>query len=292
MAHTTGTEVLFAHTRWLVGSDIGVNAAGFSQKLGENGGVLGIGLVAFDFGEIQRTTVDNPDGSLGTYSPTFANLGVSYSKEMVEDRIFVGVTAKLITESVPDASAIGAAFDAGVQYRDRTGNFKIGVALRNIGPTMQYSGDGMATRARLGGSSAGFDNSVSINADDFELPSTLTISTSYDFEFGAKGDSIPAQMRVTPVGTFISNAFGQDQIGAGLEFAYKDIVVLRAAHFFEPDIFDDVLISNVQSGLAAGASFLFPLGKDSNTKIGVDYSYRHTRLFNGIHTVGVRFNLN
>ncbi|MFW5658482.1 MAG: PorV/PorQ family protein, partial [Bacteroidota bacterium] len=283
VAHNEGTEILFAHTRWLVGSDIAVNAAGFSQKLGENGGTIGIGIVAFDFGEIQRTTIDNPDGGLGTFSPTFANLGVTYGKEMVEDRIFVGVNFKIITESVPDATALGAAFDAGVQYRDRTGKFKIGVALRNIGPTMRYSGDGLATRARLGGSSVGFDNAVSINADDFELPSTLTISTAYDIELGAQGDTIPAQYRLTPVATFVSNAFGRDQIGGGLEFGYKDFVSLRVAHFFETDIFDDELIPNVQTGLAAGASFLFPLGRDSDTQIGVDYSYRHTYLFNGIH---------
>ncbi|MCS7074271.1 MAG: PorV/PorQ family protein, partial [Bacteroidia bacterium] len=139
LAHTKRTEVVFAHTRWLVGSDININTFGLSQGF-KRGGVLGVAVMAMDLGEFERTTVDQPDGTLGTFKPTFMNIGLSYARTFVEDRIYVGVTAKLIHESIPDVAANGMAFDAGVQYKDKQGKFKMGVCLRNIGPEMRYNG--------------------------------------------------------------------------------------------------------------------------------------------------------
>ena len=62
--------------------------------------------MSLDFGEIERTTVQNPNGGLGTFSPQFMNLGVSYAKKFT-DRISGGVTLRLISESAADIAANG-----------------------------------------------------------------------------------------------------------------------------------------------------------------------------------------
>lgn len=294
LAVQRGTNAMFTHTRWLSGSDIGINTVGLSQSLGQKGGVVGIHVQAFDFGDIERTTINNPDGDLGTFSPSFLNIAVAYGQELVKDQIYVGLAVKVVSESVPDASSTGVGFDAGVQYHDRTGKFKLGVALRNIGPTLRYTGDGLTVRAELAGSNAGFDNAVQIEAEKYEMPSELVLGLSYDFHIGGyykrKGqtDSIPSH-RITPTGGFRARAYGYDQIGLGVEYSFRDWVAVRVAQFFEQDIFSENESLNAHTGLSAGISLQAPLGKGSRTSFGVDYSYRHTYFFSGTHTIGARF---
>jgi hypothetical protein len=114
LAFTKKTELLFSHTNWLSGTDIGINSFGLSQKVGESG-VLGLGVMSMNFGDIPITTVDQPEGGLGTFSPSYINIGLSYAKEF-SNRIYGGITVRLVSEAIADVKASGIAFDAGVQY--------------------------------------------------------------------------------------------------------------------------------------------------------------------------------
>ena len=146
---STGTELLFSHTLWLVGSDISINTFGFSQSLGSDGSTLGLLINAFNMGDFIRTTEANPDGDLATFSPTYLNVGLTYARKFT-DRIHVGFTGRLINQSTPEVRATGFAFDAGIQYR--TGlkdRLKLGIGLRNVGPTMKFTGDGLARRVTV-----------------------------------------------------------------------------------------------------------------------------------------------
>jgi hypothetical protein len=310
LAHLRGTEVVFTHTNWLGGSDIRLNTFGFGQGFRGGRSAIGLSIMAFDFGDIERTTIDNPDGGIGTFSPTFLNINASYAREMLEDQIWVGFNAKIIHESVPDAAANGIAFDAGVQYRGkstaRLQALKLGVALRNVGPPMRYSGDGLTTRVALAGNNANFDNSVNVRSANFELPTTLWIGATYDFYFGrptAARDSnevvdstatkklVEKEFRITPVFGFQSQAYGRDQIVGGIEIAFKSLVALRVSQIFEDQIFNEDETQNAYTGLAGGISVNIPFQKGKRTAFGVDYSYRHTRWFSGTHVFGFRLTL-
>jgi hypothetical protein len=67
-AFTKKTELIFAHTNWLKGSDISIYSFGFSQSISE-GSVLGLAVMSMNFGDIPITTTDYPDGGLGTFHP-------------------------------------------------------------------------------------------------------------------------------------------------------------------------------------------------------------------------------
>ena len=74
------TELMFARTNYLSGSDIFINAFGIAQKIGKDKtSAIGISVTSFDFGNIQITTEDNPEGGLGTFSPQFTNIALSYA---------------------------------------------------------------------------------------------------------------------------------------------------------------------------------------------------------------------
>jgi hypothetical protein len=304
LAHTTKTEVIFAHTLLYANSGIRINTLGFSQRLGEAGGVIGLSLMSFNFGDIPITTIENPDGNLGTFSPTFLNIGVSYAREMVADRIFLGFTVKIIHESIPDASSNGVGVDGGVQYRSKNlanglpGKFRLGVALRNVGPEMRFNGDGMSLRLRDDPNSA-FDSKFMTTSASFELPTVLMLGASYRFYFGVSGDTASTKVDHTliPMFTFISNSFARDQYGFGLEYSFREMLMLRACYLHETNIMDADQFENVYRGIAAGVSVQLPFGKEKalsvrkRSSFAVDYSIRPTHIMGATHNIGLRINL-
>ena len=75
----------------------------------------------------------------------------------------------------------------------------------------------------------------------------------------------------------------------GLEGSLKNYLVLRASYTLEQGIWSDIELddcTNVNRGLAAGATVQAPLGE--KMKVAVDYSFQHTAHWNGTHTVGAR----
>ncbi|MEN2992854.1 MAG: PorV/PorQ family protein [Bacteroidia bacterium] len=302
IALTRRTEFVFSHTRWLVGSDISINAFAFAQGF-KNGGTLGLAVMAFDLGRFERTTIDNPDGTLGYFSPTMLNISASYAKVFADDRIFVGATVKLIHESIPDAAANGLALDAGVQYRDKQGKFKIGVALRNVGPQMRYRGEGLSTRTNLGGPGSPFTNAVHTPAAAFEIPSVLLIGIAYRVGLGGERELVGREasaggtggekdylFSLVPMLGFYAHSFQNNQLGAGLELRYKNYLMLRGAYLWEPDITNKEKAQNAFNGLNFGLTVELPFrtGEGRYSSFGIDYSYRPTYFFNGTHSIGAR----
>jgi hypothetical protein len=285
-ASTKGTEIIFSYTNWLKGSDVNIMNFGVSQKLGQNKGVLSLAVMSMSFGEIQITTVNSPDDNPGVYKPSYLNINLAYAKAF-SNSIYGGLNIKIISESIDDASAQGIALDAGIQYI--TGDkeqIKFGVALKNVGPPMRFSGDGLSFRGIIPGH--GNDNdlfTVSQRSADFEMPTTLRIGASYDFLMGDLN-------RITLAGNFSSNSFTKDQFTLGLEYALKYYFSLRAAYTYQDGIFKSSIPERgtVFTGLNAGFSVSVPFSKEKETGIAIDYSYRATQPYSGTHTIGLKLN--
>jgi hypothetical protein len=284
IAFTTKTELAFSHAIWLKGSTMGVNVLGLTQKVG-TGSVLGLSVMSFDFGDIPVTTVDQPEGGLGDFSPQYLNLGLSYGKAF-SNSIYGGMTVKIVSENISNASAQGLAIDAGIQYVTGTNadrnNVKFGITLKNVGTPMKFSGDGLATRV-VSTTSPSYEYTVEQRTSGFEIPSLVAIGASYDFR-------LAEEHRLTLAANFVSNSFTNDQYTAGLEYAFKTYFMLRGGFTYEKDIFDDILRSTAYTGPSAGVTLQLPLGK-SGKLFGIDYSYRATKPFDGTHTFGIRFTL-
>ncbi len=278
VAFTKKTELVFAHTRWLEGSGISINSFGFAQKIGEIG-VIGLSVMSMSFGEIERTTVDQPEGGIGTFSPSLMNIGIFFARAF-SNSIYGGVCVKIISESTSDVTGTGIAIDAGIQYvAGKKENIRFGISLKNVGPTMQFSGDGLSFRNIV----QGYQMTVEQRSADFELPTLLNIGASYDFLF--------AEQRITLAGNFRSNAFSQDQYSIGMEYAFiKSYFMLRGSYNFEKGLFDNNTRTTAFTGPTIGATVQAPLNKKGAT-FSIDYSYRFTDPFKGTHTIGARITL-
>jgi Type IX secretion system protein PorV len=286
LARIKTTQVALGHTRYLQGTDIGLNAVGVAQKIGKSG-AIGISIMAVDVGDILVTTENQPDPTKEgvTFSPSMFNMGLSYA-HMFENKVTVGVTFRFVSETTDLVSANSFAIDAGVQYvTGPQDNFKIGISLRNVGAPMTYKGEGLATAANNPNSTLPYDLTYALRAQRSELPSLVNIGISYDFIFNP-------QNRLTFASNFTANSFSQDQIGAGLEYAFNNMFMLRGGYRYEFGSNDNGGVEGpVETGVAAGFSFQAPLKKKSERTFAIDYGYRHTKLWDGIHSLGVRIDL-
>ena len=286
LAANKGTEVLFAQTDWLRGSDITISSFGVAQKVGESGS-MALSITSMRFGEIERTTVEQPDGGLGTFSPQFLIVGLSYAKEF-SNSIYGGLSVKMLSEAINDVKAQGLVVDAGIQYvtgvNGSEDNLKFGIALRNVGTPMKFDGEGLSFRN---------DNPITnINvlqqqrAERFEMPSLVCIGVSYRID-------LAADHSFSPVASFTSNSFIRDQFGVGAEYYFKQRFGLRFGYTFDKKDKNTIVDYRIsaQLGLSAGASVQVPLGKNGEKFFGLDYGYRATQTFDGCHTLGIRFNL-
>jgi hypothetical protein len=286
IAHTNGTEIILTYTNWLSGTGISIYDFGLTQRLGKNSGVLGISIMSMNFGEINITTVASPEGTTGTFKPAYLNINLAYAKAF-SNSIYGGLNIKLISESIADASAVGLALDAGVQYiTGAKDQIKFGVALKNVGAPMKFSGDGLSFRGII--PTHGNDNdlfTVEQRSQGYELPATLRIGASYDFLIGDLH-------RITLAGNFTSNSFTKDQVTLGLEYALKYYFSVRAGYTYQDGMFAGTVAEsgNVFGGFSAGCSVSVPLNKEKGSGIGIDYSYRSTYMYSGTHTVGIKLN--
>ena len=311
------TEISFSRTQYLSGSrtGIGINAFAITQHLTKKNketgavrdlGVLGISLFAMTFGNIERTTVDQPEGNLGFFSPNLLYIGIHYAKSF-NRYIHGGVSGKIINESISNMSATGFCFDFGVQYlAGAYENFKIGVTLKNIGLPMRYSGDGLALSVKP--TIANHELTMQQRSALIEMPALLTLGISYDFLFfGPKYETYSkedlkregltrddAEHRITLAGSFTANSYSKDNFALGIEYGLMQIFMVRAGYLFEPGMFKPEDVSTFYAGPSAGVTFAIPLtGKNGkgNQKLYLDYAYRFLNHWKGNHHVSLKLTL-
>ena len=299
-AFTNKTELMFVRTNWFKGSDINVNAFGLTQKISETG-AFSLSVVSLDFGNNQITTVDLPEGGIGNFQPQNTTIALSYANAF-SNSIYGGMSVKIVNEAISDLSASGIALDAGIIYvtgigkykndEKKTDNFRFGITLKNVGPTMKYKGDGLSFRGTP--ESSGVGMTVEQRSADCELPSTLEMGVSYDIPTVVKADSTSKDVKADQLlrlsTTFTSNSFTKDRFHFGLEYNIKNILLIRGGYSYETGV--DKLETRIVAftGPSVGASVQIPLN-DNGSVFSLDYSYRATENFAGCHSIGARISL-
>ena len=279
LAFVKRTELAFTNTQYLQGTGIKINALGFGQKVGKNS-VIGLTVASMKFGDIPITEVDLPEGGIGTFSPSYSNIGLSYAKAF-SNTIYGGITFRLISESIYNVRSNGMAFDAGIRYvTGERDNVRFGIALKNVGPPMRYRGDGLSITATI--PTTGSSLTVEQRSEKYELPSLVNVGFAYDFLLGE-------QMKFTPNLQYTSNSFTRDQYALAAELGWKDRVILRAGYQWEDGLTSDEERRTIFTGPGAGITVQH--GTKAGTILGLDYSYRVSNPFSGVHAIGVHIAL-
>jgi hypothetical protein len=283
LAFTDKTQIRIDRTNWLGGSGIAINSAGLAQRVSESA-VISVTVMAMTFGDIEITTVDLPEGGVGTFSPTYSNFNVGYAREFTNS-IYGGINVKVVNEAIANIKGTSVALDAGIRYvTGEEDQMKFGITLKNIGPTMDFKGDGLAIQVMY--PNTGGLATLEQRSASFELPSMLAIGGSYDFNFSET-------QKLTAALAFSANSFSNDQFRLGVNYGMqldKAAFNLMAGYTYEQGIFSSDFVAGARvtalSGLSAGVSVDAIVGKNKN-RLGVQYAYRHANPFSGIHTIGL-----
>ncbi|NBC24518.1 MAG: PorV/PorQ family protein [Bacteroidetes bacterium] len=280
MAFVEQTEIAFTNVNYLSGADVSINSIGLAQRVGETGS-LGISISNYGFGDIRRTTTQTPDGDGSTFNVNMLNIGISYAKAF-SNSIYGGITFKIVSESVADLSATGVAIDAGIKYvtgdRDQ---IKFGIALKNVGPPISFSGDGLSFQTLVPDDEYPF--TAEIRSEDYELPSLVQFGFSYDF-------LLAEDHNLTAHGSFVANSFSNDNFLVAAEYDFKKLFFLRAGYHYEDNITSSLDRRYVYTGLSAGAGVQLTFG-EKKSRVSFDYAYRATDPFDGTHAIGARIHL-
>ena len=171
--------MLYSRVGYVAG--IGINTFGFAQKLGgENGeNAISLNLTSFNYGNIIRTTVDQPDGGLGTFRISTSILSAAYARRFT-DKIYGGIQFKMYSQGIADVKATALAIDAGVQYATTTNptsikqnDLRFGVSVKDIGPDFRPAGDGLSFKSFLAGKD--YQTTTNLRAAKIELPTSINI---------------------------------------------------------------------------------------------------------------------
>jgi hypothetical protein len=224
------------------------------------------------FGDIKKTTVANPDGTGEIISPSYAVVGLTYSRQFT-DRVSFGITGQLVNERIEQQSATGVAFDFGFVYDPGWQGLRFGLVIKNYGPDMQFSGPGFDVDNTVPGSEPGTtDKTYRTQSASFELPSSVQIGAAWnllDIE----------NSRATIMGNFQSNNSSEDEFRGGLEYAFNDMFFLRGGY-----------VGSNQDTYMYGASFGAGLKLMwGNTSIALDYTWMQTEYFDDNQFFTVKF---
>lgn len=282
LAFADKTQIKFNYSNWMGNAGIALNSAGIAQRISDSD-VIAVSVQSMNFGDIPITTVANPEGNIGFFSPRANIINVGYARAFSQS-IYGGINLKVISENISNLKATGMALDAGIRYvTGEQDQMKFGIALKNVGPVMRYKGDGLAQQITY--LSTGFIASLEERSATYEMPSLLAIGASYDFIFNEAN-------KLTAALGFTANSFSKDQYRLGLDYAMTGKKVafnLRGGFVYEKGLFNAENRSNALIGPTAGFSV------DAITKgesaLGIEYCARFAGAFGIIHSIGATINL-
>ena len=283
LAYTDKTQIKFNYSNWMGSAGVSFNSAGIAQRISEEG-VIAISVQSMNFGDIPITTVENPEGNIGFFSPRTNIFNVGYARKF-SSSISGGINFKVISESISNMKSNGIAIDAGIRYvTGEEDQLKFGITLKNVGPVMRYSGDGLAQQVEY--TSTGFIASLEERSATFEMPSLLCIGGSYDFIFNENN-------KLNLALGFTANSFSNDQYRIGMDYGMtneKMAFNLRAGYVYEKNLLNVENRSNALIGPSAGFSIDALVGKNK-TALGLEYCARFAGVFGTIHTIGATISL-
>ncbi len=247
LAKLSGTEAMFSHQPYF--GDVDVNFVGVATII-EDFGTIAASAKIVSIGDMEETTIENPDGTGRVFSPTLSVLSLSYAK-ILTGNVSFGFNAMFINEKIFEATANGMAFDVGIMFDPQWNGLTMGMVIKNYGPEMSFSG-------------RGFDETdgsrpVAGTGATFDLPSSLNLGFSYKF---LSQDKNMASLN----GNYRSNNYSLDVWNGGMEYVYDDIFSLRAGYNYSDQ-------ESYLYGLTLGGGLNYDFG---SSNISIEYTWMDT----------------
>lgn len=238
-------------------ADISIGAFAFAIDAG-NIGIFAISSAYLMTGDMDVTTVYQPEGTGQSFSISNFALGLSYAR-FITDHLSIGLTTKIVREKYMEHGYTTWALDMGTVYRTGFHGLNLGMSILHFGPEVKFSGDYV----------------------DYSDPKSVDVNKPKTFETY----SLPINFRVgvsmnildTPNNTLTTSADmihpnnNLEQYNWGLEYCFNKMFFLRTGYRFNID----------EGGLTFGTGVDLKVLGDLAAVI--DYSFADLGILKSVH---------
>lgn len=243
-------------------------------------GTIGLSVTALTMGDIEQTTIDNPntraredEGTGLLVSASDLAFGVTYSRS-ITDKLSFGLTAKGVQQSIWDMSATAAGLDVGLFYNTGFKSLRIGAAVTNFGTQLAFTG------RQLDYTFFWDDSGPTVLPGSYKTTPAPLPTT---FRFGIAMDVLDAGTnRLTAAIDLTHPSDINETVNFGLEYGLAKLLFLRAGYVLntDPEYQEHV---GALTGLSAGMGLHgTPV---AGLDLGLDYAFRYYRYVKPTHRV-------
>ena len=252
-----GVSVMFDHTLWIAGIKYNFIAAGYS--LGDLG-TLGFSFTSSDIGEMNVTTIEDPEGTGETFSATDAAFSVAYALKLT-DNFSIGFNPKFVFQSIWKMNASAFAIDLGVKYTTPFDGMELAMSISNFGTKMQLSGTSNLVLHDIDPENSGNNGNIPayLETNSWALPLNFRVGLSYNPVF-------TEMHKVTLAVDAAHPSDNYESINTGFEYTFDDLVSFRGGY-------KSLFLQDSEEGftLGFGLKQLF----FGNVAVMVDYAYQN-----------------
>ena len=263
LAQIEGSHITFTNVNWV--TDIALNYVAFGTRVADVG-TVGFSATLLTMGNMEVTTVEQPEGTGEMFSASSMALSVGFARQLTP-RLAFGAAVKYIHEEIYNEKAGGVAFDFGTQLETGFRSLRIGMNIANMGPEMKFSGPDLLQPLDIG---TGSTPHGSVTVDPYELPLTFRFGAAYDLV-----DNI--QNRWTVVAEAKQPNDNDQQASVGSEYCFHESYSLRGGYKFNTD----------EQGLSLGGGVNSRVGKE--TVLMVDYAWADFGRLESVHRFSIGF---
>jgi hypothetical protein len=230
------------------------------------GGVAGISIAAFTTGDMEYTTIEDPDGTGEFFEAIDIAVGLTYARNITE-QFSAGVSLKYIDMSIANVSAGGITMDVSGTFNTRRwSNLRIGFGVANFGPDFRYAGDDLeyTTRVDVGNLDQREDVTATYTSETFPLPLTFRVGVALD------PLSIEDHRLTVELDALTAVYLSEPQYAVGAEYALMNMFMLRAGY-----------TEHLNKGFSLGAGVRSD--KSDNASFELNYSFETHEYLDALH---------
>jgi len=237
---------------------------------------IGVSVMHLSSGEIERTTIEYPEGTGDTFDTGHTSIGISVARQLT-NRFDLGLTIKYINERLFREEATTLAFDIGSQFDTGIYGLKIGMSLSNFGGKMKFDGPDLDRTVENEDTGISYRTGGRWKTEDWPIPLIFRLGAMLDVIGGDSPFVKDEHNRLTVVIEGNDPVDNVLRYNLGAEYEWNEMFALRAGYKFQYD----------EADWTAG------LGLNLN-KIGVnarlDYSFNNCGILRYVHNYTFEFN--
>ena len=255
LARLNQNGIVFDHTEWI--ADLKYNFGAAALNLGSFG-TIGVSFITSDYGEMNVTTIEEPQGTGETFSVNDVAFSVAWAINLTES-FSIGFNPKVVYQSIWDMSDFAFAVDMGVLYNTPFKGITLGMAITNFGSKMNLTGNTGVVLHDPNEQTTGNNGRIpaELQTDSWDLPLGFKVGVSYE-----AFKSEDHQLMFAVDASHPNNDY--ESLNIGGEYVFSGIFAVRGGY-------KSLLLQDSEESFTLGAGFRQNIV--GNININFDYSY-------------------